>query len=194
MDRVLVDVDDTLLDYRAVLADAAQKVVARELDMELPKTEWALRQAWSLTDEELEAILHRVAKVASLRPARGFQAFPGAVEGVQRLAEVADVYFVTAPTRELPTWVYDRDAWLVEHFGEELGSKVVHTSHKHLVAGHYLVDDRVATLENWEAEMRRLGVPATAVCWAQPYNLGAPFMRIEAWSTLIGTIVRRARM
>jgi 5'(3')-deoxyribonucleotidase len=75
---------------------------------------------------------------------------PGAQDGIVQLREFADVYFVTAPLRNHPTWAHERMDWLNLYFGAE-PNDVISTSAKHCVAGDALVDDKTSTLQAWNA-------------------------------------------
>ena len=112
--------------------------------------------------------------------AAGISPYDGAVEGVESLMEIADVYFVTSPIWTSETWTYDRALWLRTYFGID-NSHIIFTSSKHLVRGDIFVDDRPETVEKWKQH----NSPAYAVVWNQPYNQGHPeLIRTPYWSTL----------
>lgn len=90
---------------------------------------------------------------------------PGALDGVGRLREIADVYIVTSPWNSHPTWTHDREAWLKKHF-DFPHSRVVHTGAKHLVCGDMLVDDKTDTCDAWRAAWPN----GVAVQWSTPHN------------------------
>lgn len=90
---------------------------------------------------------------------------PGALEGMRRLREVADVYLVTSHLRSAPTWVHDRDKWLEEHF-EISGKKIIHTSAKYIFGGAALIDDKPENVKLWQEEHPN----ARGILWDQPYN------------------------
>lgn len=91
---------------------------------------------------------------------------PGAVDGVRRLAEAAEVFVVTSPWHTQPTWHHDRTNWLHRNFGIP-ASHIVHASAKHLVAGDVLIDDKTTTCATWRKRWPR----SVAVRWETPHNL-----------------------
>lgn len=97
--------------------------------------------------------------------ARLLDVFPGAVAGVIRLLDIAEVYVVTSPWWSHPTWVRDRNNWLYAHFGIGAG-RVVHTAAKHICVGDVLVDDKTSTCDAWRAAWPN----GVAVLWATPHN------------------------
>ncbi len=120
------------------------------------------------------------------------QPYPGAVDGVRALSEIADVYVVTSYLHDAPTWVHERDAWIDRHFGIPR-HKMVHTKAKYTFTGRMLIDDKPQNIEEWSVEHPR-GCP---VLWAQPYN--NPFVyqpspdviRTKSWRRvlkLVGTL------
>lgn len=86
---------------------------------------------------------------------------------INELSASHDVYFLTSPLPS-PTWVSDRNEWLVKHFGLHLGSKVIYTSHKSLVAGHIFVDDKPEAVVEWcDAMAAHFTEPSTGVMWTE---------------------------
>lgn len=120
--------------------------------------------------------------------AGSLEILPGALDGVQRLQQIAEVYIVTSPWNSNPTWTHDREAWLERHFGIP-HSHVVHTSAKHLVVGDVLVDDKTSTLETWR-EAHPRGV---AVHWDTPHNRSDPWdgPSTSEWGELLEIVTRR---
>jgi 5'(3')-deoxyribonucleotidase len=62
-------------------------------------------------------------------------------EAVERMAAVADVYFVTAGRDQSRYWHYERFQWLTKHFGG-LFQDVIFANHKHIVEGNFFLDDK----------------------------------------------------
>lgn len=93
--------------------------------------------------------------------------YPGAVEGMRMLAEVADVYVVTTYLHSAPTWVYDRDRWIMEHFAIPKG-RMVHVQSKYIFSGAGLIDDKPQNVIEWQDEHPE----GKGVLWRQPYNEG----------------------
>jgi 5'-nucleotidase len=70
----------------------------------------------------------------------------GAVEAVRILSDHYDLYFLsTAPWNNPSAWS-DKLIWVKKHFGANEGSimykKMIISSHKHLLVGDILIDDR----------------------------------------------------
>jgi 5'-nucleotidase len=105
--------------------------------------------------------------------------FPGAVEGVNALREIADVEVCTSPYKGSLTWVGERDLWLKQYFNFS-PSDVHYTHKKHLMRADYLVDDRAENAEQF---------PGTGVLWTRSYNRhsGHP-VRVRSWDELIQVV------
>lgn len=95
---------------------------------------------------------------------------PGAIDGVRRLRDVADVYVVTAQWIGNLTWTHERERWLDRHFGIQ-SIRVIHTSAKYVCSGDVLVDDKTSTCEEWRAAHP----DGIAVQWSTPHN------RLDLW-------------
>jgi len=120
---------------------------------------------------------------------RSFEPYSGAVEAIDALEEVMDVYIVTSPMRS-PTWVHERSEWLSEHFGIPR-NRQVHTQAKYLVSGDLFIDDNPEHVKEW-AEHNPRGMP---VLWDRPYNqhpvtIRGPWIRAKTWEDVWGHIER----
>lgn len=91
--------------------------------------------------------------------------YPGAKEGLALLQTVAEVYIVTSHLSAGRTWVYDRDQWLLKHFGIPK-KRVIHTEAKYRVLADALVDDRPDNVIAWQA----VHPTGRGVVWAHPWN------------------------
>ena len=106
--------------------------------------------------------------------------YEGAVTGITRLRELTDLYIVTSPMNHVPTWTHEREKWLREHFSIS-HKRVVHTSAKFLCLGDFLVDDKPANIEAWEAEHAH----GTGLLWDQPYNRSSEAgYRVQNWGDI----------
>jgi 5'(3')-deoxyribonucleotidase len=179
----LIDVDGVIADYTGKFSWAVSIVTGRDIDVKSQQTDWDLEKSPLFTPEEGRAASEMMAKSGV---AETLVPLPGAVAGVGAIAEHAKVLFLTSHYRYSKTWVHDRDEWLKEHFGTQLGKQVIHTHHKYAVLGDVFVDDKVSHLEMWHDNMsqaRRLHLP---VCWSQPYNKDCTkFLRVGIWEPLI---------
>lgn len=161
--RVLLDCDGVLADFCGSFLglvnakfgtsyrseDVVDYDIAAALGWDRDRTE----EAYSLIAEEPEF-------------AARLDVLPGAIDGVRRLRDVAEIYIVTSPWWSHPTWVHDRNNWLYANFGIQAG-RVIHTAAKELVVGDVLVDDKTSTCEAWRAAHHPRGV---AVQWSTPHN------------------------
>jgi len=108
---------------------------------------------------------------------------PGAQAGLAALQDVAEVYVVTSYVKTSPTWVYERDRWLHEHFYVPR-SHVIHTRAKHCFSGAALIDDKPENVEAWAQHQ-----PGLPVLWGQPFNANhsaSPrVIRTNSWARVI---------
>ena len=187
---VLVDVDGVLADFQT----AAFKEIDR-IGIKLTIDEYNLSQRmWDFcAHPKLEA--HRAEIQQSWKRA-GFCAeikpYAGARDGIKMLREVADVYACTAHMRGNPTWVHERDEWLIEHFAFD-HKHLIHTHAKYRVHGDMLIDDKPSNVEKWMARHPH----AFAILWSQPYNIDATMrgaLRTESWHQVQNLLRRRAEV
>jgi 5'-nucleotidase len=66
----------------------------------------------------------------------------GAIEAVNKLFEIYDVYFLSTPMWSLPSSFSGKRLWLEDHFGDLAKKRLILTHRKDLAIGHFLVDDR----------------------------------------------------
>lgn len=159
---VLLDCDGVL----SAFADGFLKIVNAQFGTSYTPediTDYDIARALRWSPERAEEAYALIS--ACDRFAARLEPLPGAVDGVRRLAECAEIYVVTSPWWSNRTWVHDRNNWLWQHFGIGAGA-VVHTAAKHLVRGDVLVDDKTSTCEAWRAAWPR----GVAVQWSTPHN------------------------
>lgn len=66
---------------------------------------------------------------------------PGAIEAVNKLAEVYDVYVLsTAPWNNPSAWS-DKLEWIKNYFGKTFHKRIILSHHKDFLRGDYLIDD-----------------------------------------------------
>lgn len=176
--RVLFDVDGVIADYAQLHVHAVIAAGVRNIPAAWRPSQWDINKELKLTKGEIDRV-HQL--IAAPGAARLLVPFPGAIEAVKRVSEIADVYFVTTPMPGSPTWGFDRTEWLKEKFGKELGEKVAFTDYKYLIPASYLVDDKVDNCRTWE-EWNPGGV---ALLWRQP---GMPpekdLINVTDWPTV----------
>jgi 5'(3')-deoxyribonucleotidase len=79
---------------------------------------------------------------------RSLPAYEGAKEAVTFMREHATVIPVTAHFFDSKHWVYERDAWIIEHLGIPQ-TDIVHTHRKFQIDGDILIDDKISHLRSW---------------------------------------------
>lgn len=67
----------------------------------------------------------------------------GAVDAVDRLFEIYEVYFLSTPVWDAPTSFMAKRIWISTHFGEKAKKRLILTHRKDLAIGEFLVDDRI---------------------------------------------------
>lgn len=159
---ILLDCDGILADFIGGVLPLIHRVTGRQAARE-QITAFDFAASLGLNPDEAAAVKRAIG--CSDRFASTLEAYPGAIEGVGTLREVADVYIVTSPWNSNPTWTHDRETWLRRHFGIP-HSHVIHGSAKHLVRGDVFVDDKTETVVAWQAAHPS----GRALRWSTPHN------------------------
>ena len=159
---VLLDCDGVLADFIGGLLPVIRDITGRTFVRE-QVTRFDFVTSLGLSREEGAAIKRW------LGDARGWceslAVYPGAVDGVCALREVADVYIVTSPWNSCATWTHEREAWLRRNF-DISHANVLHASAKHLVRGDVFVDDKTEAVVAWQAA----NPDGAAMRWLTPHN------------------------
>ena len=118
MKTLYVDMDNTLVDFKARLAGVEPK----------------LQKRYQGREDELPGLF-------ALMPP-----MPGALKAFKKLSHLFDTYILsTAPWGNPSAWQHKVE-WVQVHFGIEKGTpaykRLILTHHKHLNVGDFLVDDR----------------------------------------------------
>lgn len=179
--RVLLDVDGVLGDFLGHSFPVLEKLTGR-------KWAYADFQTWDIFDtvsrEYERAFFDEINQPGWCQ---SIPVFSGSQDGVRRLMEISDLYVVTSPMNHVPTWMYEREQWLLKHFGIP-HKRVVHTSAKYLCLGDVLIDDRPANIEAWEKE--HLG--GRGFLWHQTYNRASTVgKRVLSWDQTIEALQGR---
>lgn len=165
--RVLVDCDGVLADFMSSALEIINATLGTAHELSAI-TQCSFADALDLRASEAAAVKRAIG--ASPRLADRLPVYSGAIEGMRKLREVAEVYIVTSSWDSNETWEYDRKAWLKRHFDIH-HHEIVFTAAKHLVYGDMLVDDKTSTVAAW-----RQAFPwGLAVQWVTPHN------RLDAW-------------
>lgn len=144
--RVAVDVDGVVANFTELFLNAIRAATKRDIPKGWKPPKWDIEEALGLTKSERDA----TSKLMCLPGVAGtIVPYPGAVDGIKKLEKIADVFFVTSPLKDSPTWCYDRAGWLRKYFGKELADRVDFTSHKYAFAADVIVDDKPTNCEEW---------------------------------------------
>ncbi|WDP93177.1 MAG: hypothetical protein HUN04_06025 [Desulfobacter sp.] len=68
---------------------------------------------------------------------------PGAIEAVNRLRSMADVYILTAPSVRNPLCYTEKRLWIEKQFDLELCHRLIISPNKALLKGDILIDDNI---------------------------------------------------
>ena len=74
---------------------------------------------------------------------RSLEPTPGAVDGMAKLSEVADVWICTKPLEANLSCRDEKAEWVRTHLGSEWERKLIITPNKGMVAGDVLLDDAI---------------------------------------------------
>lgn len=165
--RALVDCDGILSDFIGGALATINELYTTSFTRE-QVTEFDFTKALGMSPAAAAACKRAIGRADGF--ARHLMVYPGAADGMRRLAELGEIYIVTSPWNSNPTWCHDREAWLDEHFGIP-HARVIHTSAKHLIAGDVLVDDKTSTCAAWRAAWPG----GIAVQWQTPHNRRDPW-------------------
>jgi 5'(3')-deoxyribonucleotidase len=177
---VLLDIDGVAANFIEGSLPVVHEITGR-LHVHDDVNQWEISDALNMTPDEKVAYY---ARVAAAGWCRSLPAYEGAREGVARIREFADVHPLTAHFFTAPTWVHEREAWILEHL-DIPARDIIHTHSKHRVAGDVLVEDKPATIVKW-LEHHPQGV---GVLMRRPYNEGADLpddsTRVRDWPQLV---------
>lgn len=160
--RVLLDCDGVLADFIGGVMPIINSLLGTSYTP-ADVTEFSFAEALGMTPEQGAAVKRAIG--AAPRLSAGLAVYPGAIDGVRRLREIADVHIVTSSWDSNETWEFDRKAWFKRHFGIDHHG-ITFTAEKHRVTGDVLVDDKTSTCEAWRAAWPQ----GVAVLWATPHN------------------------
>lgn len=176
--RVLLDVDGVLADFLA----PSLPVLARLTGRTWAESEFKTWDIFDTVPRQYEKPFFDAVNTPGW--CLNIPVFEEAVAGVARLRELADLYVVTSPMNHVPTWMFEREQWLREHFSIP-HKRVVHTSAKFLCLGDILVDDKPANILAWEAEHPN----GIGLLWDQPYNQNIQVRhRVTDWTQVLRVV------
>lgn len=178
--RVLLDVDGVICDFLTPALETINRLLGTDHKLTDMKS-WHLFDSF-VASKAVERAAYDEWK--SIGWCRNLPVYPGAVEGVTSLREIADVYICTSPMNG-ETWTNERERWLAHHFGFDR-KHVIHTECKWICAADVLIDDKTETLNKWQ-ECHPHGV---ALRWAQVTNKTVPYdgITVDNWATALRVI------
>jgi 5'(3')-deoxyribonucleotidase len=184
---VVLDSDDVLSRCNHKMAETAKDILGRHWDEEEIST-WDFFTAVGHENhpglkKHVETAMRSKGWCASMQP------FDGAVEGVRKLQEVADVHVCTSPFGG-EFWEAERRQWLYDQFRIP-SKKVMQGFSKFLVRGDFFVDDKPKNIQEWTAWGIENSVHGTAYLWDRPHNRNEGGMpRVRSWGELIEHVLR----
>lgn len=112
--------------------------------------QYNIQQALGLNDNLWQATCERIDRPGFAHHCIG--PYPGAVDVVEKLSRLGEVFFITKPWSTSRTWAYDREQWLIDHFQHVINvhERVISTGVKHLVRGDVFIEDNPDTLREHE--------------------------------------------
>lgn len=179
--EVALDVDGILANFVQCALDYVHRHSGRKYDPSHITT-WELFE--TIEEKHLQADCYDMFKAKG--GCTSIPVFEGAQEGVRRLQQIADVFFVTSPFRPSQTWMVEREEWLYRHFHVK-AKDVVHNSQKHRTAADVFVDDKAEHVLSWQ-ERHPTGL---ALLWNTPHNQKEPLLRTTSWGSLLVTVQKR---
>ena len=163
MHRVAFDVDGVLGNFTELYLNAVRASTDRDIPEGWLPRQWDIDEDLGLTAKERKAVWDLLSLPGQ---ANLINPYPGVVDGIKKLSDLVDIFFVTSPVKSSPTWTYDRNLWLRRLFGKRLAGFVLYTDHKYAAAADVLVDDKPSHCEEW-AEAWPDG---KALLWTASYN------------------------
>lgn len=177
--RLGIDMDGCVINFHEKFVEVANTILDRQFTLEQALTTRNCEDGMGLTEKETRAVY---GVVDSPGYAQTFNPYPHAVEVITDLYDKGhDIYFVTKQKLESPTWTSDRDIWLKEYFGEELGSRVVYTEHKNIIRLDALIEDTLSYADRFMKENLKCGSYADVWIHGQPYNTTTRYNRFHDW-------------
>ena len=180
---VLLDVDGVIADFAGYYTQLASEALCKSYPAPSTHKNWRLSESLQFTEREhtrVEHLMMEAGRASSIKP------YPYAIDAVKGLFTIADVVFVTSPIEISPTWVFDRQSWLVKHFGTE-HARAVHTYYKQYVNGDFLIDDKPANIRKWK-EATVPGTKRVGLLWGHTFNTiendptTEGMLRVYCWS------------
>jgi 5'(3')-deoxyribonucleotidase len=122
-----VDMDGVVADFKKAVA-----LIDPTLDIGDHPYEYARRE------KELEDLCAKNPNIF-----HDLEPIDGAIDGVSKLAEMYDIFFLSTPMWSLPESYTGKRIWIERHFPIIGVKKLILTHFKNQILGDYLIDDRL---------------------------------------------------
>lgn len=163
--RILVDCDGVLSNFVEALSIALEPRMGRRFAPE-EVTQWNIAAALGIPRDWVEAAMMGPWFVRNMKP------MVGAQEAMQQIHKAGhELVCVTTPGPGWG-WINERENWLHQHFREEIGDRIIHTKHKHMVKGDVFIDDKPENVDAWMNEHCDYG-KGHGILFDAPYNMHA---------------------
>jgi 5'-nucleotidase len=167
---VLIDMDNTVVDFEQGFIDAFRKKFPRS-----PFISKDRRDSFYLEDQYPEQIVYEI--LSSKGFFFGLEPIPGSIAGIRELDKLGhDIRFCTSPIKSHTYCIAEKMDWIQKYFGRDWVRKTVITYDKALVRGHYLIDDKPEINSRIQPEWEH-------VLYDQPYNSHIKNKRRMTWDT-----------
>lgn len=181
--KLNLDVDGVIADFAAAACQHLTTLTGKPHDPLAVTT-------WEVFDSFPDAVAHRAEVYRRMKGPGGCYAIPvvdGAKEAIAELREIADVTVVTAPFFGAPTWAYEREQWLGDHFGIHRDD-IIHAEKKYLVHGDIMLDDKESHIVRWQSywhEQEQYG--ARGLLWrtSRTINPAEGIEIMDSWTDVI---------
>lgn len=178
--RMLVDVDEVLSDFTSPCFKFLKDTFGRDLN----SYDYEVWDIFSILPADERAAMYEAIRkpgfCAQLNPK------PGAQAAIEKLRKVLDVYAVTSHFPGSPTWVHERDEWLLKYF-DFPGEQIVHTRAKYLIKGDVFLDDNPEHIRKWSVEHPK----GLALLWHIPNTRNMPLedLRVRTWDEVLTRVL-----
>jgi 5'(3')-deoxyribonucleotidase len=183
---LLIDMDGVVADFDKAVRDYAMYNWGLPLHAHEQKDEFITNHP-DLSEKQVSEIWDFINKPGF---SERLELMDGAVEGVDKLSELCDIFFLTAPLIVSHN-AGDKIAWAQKHF-PDLARKTIITKHKHLVYGDIFIDDRLSNLDTWiRWQCDVCNNSAYAICYKHPWNPTNRYHRLTWDNGLVDNVIER---
>jgi 5'(3')-deoxyribonucleotidase len=180
--EILLDIDGVAANFIEGCIPVAENILGRHVfhdDID----QFMIEQALGMDEVQTKELYKHVMTEGWCR---ALPAYEGAKEAVAEMQQYAEVIPVTAHFFDSKHWVYERDAWIIEHLGIKQ-TDIIHTHRKYQIDGDVLIDDKISHLRSW------IGRRPTkrGILFQRKYNANEVLERtsnltkIEGWPALV---------